>query len=53
VPLAKTNINEVVDVINAKSYINLDSVLQMTGSLKTYIDIPHNIQTGKENPFSI
>jgi uncharacterized membrane protein YjfL (UPF0719 family) len=49
-----TNINTNIDgVINAKSRIDLNSVLQMTESLKNYIDIPQNISTGKENPFSI
>ncbi|GIW65308.1 MAG: hypothetical protein KatS3mg093_287 [Candidatus Parcubacteria bacterium] len=45
----ETNINE---VINAKSYVDLNIVLKMTESLKNYIDIPQNISTGKENPFS-
>lgn len=44
------NINE---IINLSSNIDLDSLIQSNTfqSLKSYVDIPQDIKSGKENPF--
>jgi len=45
------NINQVVEI---SSHTSFESIAEnpVLRSLKNYIDIPQNIYTGKENPFS-
>ncbi|MCS6789093.1 MAG: Wzz/FepE/Etk N-terminal domain-containing protein [Patescibacteria group bacterium] len=49
-PIDNTN-NELNSVLEVKSRIDLNRVIQMTQSFKNYIDIPKNFIKGKENPF--
>lgn len=49
-PIDNTN-NELNNILQVKSRVDLNRVIQMTQSFKNYIDIPKNFIKGKENPF--